>query len=222
MSDNPAEQFTTEEVPKAVWPLIPTAIRRAYLAADATIESAPYLTTPGGKYQRGDLIMLATSFEFQQLVANGSLPSFDGTWEFFARPTGKHFVMLTKRARITVSQVEDPRKKPRRAIFRNNYAELNELGLFDDSDENLIRAKEEAVRDGERRLLHILHGYQELNFAHLAYPHPERNRHMYRSPNLMKMPHEMPVDDLPPAEGPSESPNPETLEDIKKHLRDDE
>ncbi len=222
MSDNPAEQFTTEEVPQSIWPLIPTTIRRAYLAADATIDGSPYLGTPGGKYQRGDLIMLAASYEFQKLVKNGSLPSFDGTWEFFARPTGKHFVMLTARARITINQVEDPRKKPRLAVFRNNYAELNEVGLFDDWDENLIRAREEAAKDGERRLLHILHGYQELNFAHLAYPHPERNRHIYRSPNLMRMPHEMPLTDLPPPEGPSESPDPETIENIQRHLRDDE
>jgi hypothetical protein len=220
MADNPAEHFTDEEVPPSIRPLIPTAIRRAYLAADATIESAPYLTTPGGRYQRGDLIMLAASYEFQQLVTNGSLP-FDGAWEFFAKPTGKHFVMLTKRARITVNQIEDPRKKPRRAVHRNNYAELNQSNLFADFDEDLKRAREEAAKDSARRLLHILHGYQELDFAHLAYPHPDRNRHIYRSPNLMKMPHEMPMD-LPAAEGPSESPNPETLENIKRHLRDDE
>jgi hypothetical protein len=221
MSDNPAENFTDEEVPPSIRPLIPTAIRRAYLAADATIETSPYLTTPGGKYQRGDLIMLAASYEFQQLVASGSLP-FDGAWEFFAKPTGKHFVMLTKRARITVNQIEDPRKKPRRAVFRNNYAEINQSSLFKAFDEDLKRAKEEADKDGERRLLHILHGYQQLDFAHLAYPHPDRNRHIYRSPNLMKMPHEMPMTDLPPPEGPSESPNPETIENIQKHLRDDE
>jgi hypothetical protein len=220
MADNPAEHFTNEEVPPSIRPLIPTAIRRAYLAADATLERDPYLTTPGGRYQRGDLIMLAASYEFQQLVTNGSLP-FDGTWEFFAKPTGKHFVMLTKRARITVNQVEDPRKKPRRAVFRNNYAELNEHSLFDELDEELKRAREEAEKDSARRLLHILHGYQELDFAHIAYPHPDRNRHIYRSPNLMKMPHEIPLD-LPPAEGPSESPNPETLENIERHLREDE
>jgi hypothetical protein len=221
MSDNPAEHFTNEEVPPNIRPLIPTAIRRAYLAADATIESAPYLTTPGGRYQRGDLIMLAASYEFQQLVKNGSLP-FDGAWEFFAKPTGKHFVMLTKRARITVNQVEDPRKKPRRAVFRNNYAEINQSSLFEDFEEDLKRAREEADKDGERRLLHILHGYKEPDFAHLAYPHPDRNRHIYRSQNLMKMPHEMPMTDLPPPEGPSESPNPETIDNIQKHLRDDE
>lgn len=222
MADNPAEHFTNDEVPPKIRPLIPTALRRAYLAADATIERVSYLGTPGGKYQRGDLIMLAASYEFQQLVENGSLP-FDGTWEYFAKPTGKHFVMLTPRARITVSQIEDPLKKPRRAIFRANYAEINESGLFDDVDPEIRKAKEEAVIDGARRLLHILHGYQDLNFAHVAYPHPTKNRHIYKTPNLMKMPHEIPLDgDLPPVEGPAESPNPETIERIERHLRDED
>jgi hypothetical protein len=155
-TDNPAEQFADEEVPASVRPLFPSALRRAYSAADLTIDRDPYLTTPGGKYQRGDLIMLAASFEFQQLLENASLPGFDGTWQFFARPTGKHFVMLTKRARITLNQVEEPKKKPRRAVFRNNYAELNESGLFDDFDEDLKRAREEALRDGSRFRSHRL------------------------------------------------------------------
>ena len=109
-TDNPAEQFANDEVPDSLRPLFPSALRRAYSAADITIERDPYLATPGAKYQRGDLIMLAASYEFQQLVANGSLLNFDGSWEYFARPTGKHFVMLTNRARITLNQVEDPKK----------------------------------------------------------------------------------------------------------------
>jgi hypothetical protein len=220
-TDNPAEQFADDEVPDSIRPLFPSALRRAYSAADITIERDPYLATPGAKYQRGDLIMLAASYEFQQLVANGSLPNFDGSWQYFARPTGKHFVMLTNRARITLNQVEDPKKKPRHAVFRNNYAELNERGLFDDVDEDIQRAREEAERDGERRLLHILHGYQSLDFAHIAYPHPARNKHMYRSPNLMRVPHEI-ASDLPPAEGPADSPNPEAFENFERHIKDDE
>ncbi|MCW5695035.1 MAG: hypothetical protein KIT48_21965 [Pseudolabrys sp.] len=219
--DNPAEHFTDTEVPAELRPLFPAALRRAYSAADITMERDDYLATPGAKYQRGDLIMLAASYEFEQLLKRGLLPGFDGTWEFFAKPTGKHFVMLTSRARITLNQVQDPRKKPRRAVFRNNYAELNEAGLFDSFDDELKRAREEAERDGARRLLHILHGYHDLDFAHIAYPHPERNRHIYRSRNLMQLPHEV-SSDLPAPEGPSESPNPEAFENFERHLKDDE
>jgi hypothetical protein len=209
---NPAQRFVDEEVPSRIRHLLPSALRRAYAAADQTIERDSYLCTPGG------MIMLAASYELQELVKAGDLP-FDGKWEFFARPTGKHFVMLTKRARITTSQVDDSRKRPRRAVFRENYAELNESSLFPDINEELARKQEEAERNRERRLLHILHGYQDLEFAHIAYPHPEKNRHIYRTTNLLRLPHEI-ASGLSPAEGPEESPNPETLENLERHLRD--
>jgi hypothetical protein len=219
-SGNPAEQFVDDEVPPDRRHLIPSAIRRAYAAADRTMAQSPYFGTPGGKYQRGDLIMLAASYEFEVLVKEQALP-FDGIWEFFARPTGKHYVMLTPRSRITTSQIDDPRKRPRRAVFRANYAELNDKFLFDYMNAAAERQAEEAKRDGERRLIHILHGYQELQFVHLAYPHPGRNGHIYRSSNLLKMPHEV-TSDLPPEEGPADSPNPEALDKLNRHLREDD
>ncbi|HLN85703.1 MAG TPA: hypothetical protein VK200_04560 [Candidatus Limnocylindrales bacterium] len=219
--DNPAAQFVDEEWPNKYRPLIPAALRRAYLLADEAIDRIAFLRTVGGRYQRGDLIMLAASFEFEQLLASGSLP-FDGSWEYFARPTGQHFVIRTPRARITTSQVEDPRKKPRAAIFRANYAELNEKSLFPEVNEQRRLPREEIERDNERRLIHILHGYQTLDFAHLVYPHPESNRHIFRSLNLLNLPRDIDDTDpsLPPPEGPSDSPDPEALERIERHLRD--
>lgn len=215
LGGNPAEQFTDEEVPHELRHLFPSALRRAYLAADDTIDRHTYFQTPGGRYQRGDLIMLAASFEFELLVKSKSLP-FVGSWEDFAKPTGKHYVMRSPKAIITISQVENPAKRPRRAIFRSNYAELNDMSLFDTPDDIARRRAESG-----RRLLHILHGYHDLNFVYLAYPHPERNRHVYRSRNLMQIPHQI-SGDLPPAEGPSDSPSPEALEGIERHLRDDD
>jgi hypothetical protein len=222
VSENPAEIFVDEEVPRSVRSFIPSALRRAYATADETIDRNPYLATPGGKYQRGDLVMLAASFEFHQLVKAGSLP-FDGCWEFFARPTGKHFVMLTDRARITTSQVDDPRKKPRAAVHRENYGELNEISLLKEINEEREQILKALNKEESRRLIHILHGYHDLTFAHIAYPHPEENWHIYRTPNLLSGPHEISLNpDLPPPEGPSESPNPEVIESIERHLRDTE
>jgi hypothetical protein len=216
--DNPAEQFIDDEIAKKYRPILAAALRRAYPRADEAIERIAFLQTPGGGYQRGDLIMLAASYEFEQLVEAGSLP-FDGAWEYFARPTGKHFVMRTPRARITTSQIEDPRKKPRAAVFRANYAELNEYSLFEEINEQRKAQREEIERNGERRLIHILHGYQNLDFAHLAYPHPERNRHIYRSPNLLNLPYAL-DGDFPAPEGPVDSPDPEALERIERYIRD--
>ncbi|WP_267355542.1 MULTISPECIES: hypothetical protein [unclassified Methylobacterium] len=219
-ASNPAELFIEEEFPQTVWPLIPSALRRAYATADRTIDHNPYLSTPGGMYQRGDLIMLAASFELERLVRTGDLP-FDGDWEQYARPTGKHFVIRTKRALITANQVEDPAKKPRKAVFRMNFEESNQALLFQDDESERLKKIEQAKQDGERRSLHILHGYQNLNFAHIAYPDPERNSHIFRTQNLMRLPH-IAIGTLTPPEGPTESPDPEILESIERHFRDNE
>jgi hypothetical protein len=45
-TDNPAEQFANEEVPIIIRPLFPSALRRAYSAADISMERDPYLASP--------------------------------------------------------------------------------------------------------------------------------------------------------------------------------
>jgi hypothetical protein len=222
VSDDLAEIFVNKVLPDSVHPIIPSALRRAYAAAEQTIDQHPYLATPGGKYQRGDLIMLAASYEFELLVKGGNLP-FEGTWEFFARPTGKHFVMYSDLARVTIGRVEDASKKPRPAKHRENYSGLNEILLFPEMNAERERLIREAEQDGARSLLHILHGYRDLTFAHIAYPHPEKNEHIFLGPNLMRRPHDLTGDPgLPPPEGPSDSPNPEVIDNINRFLRDDE
>jgi hypothetical protein len=222
LSEDSAEILVNKVLPKSIHPIIPSALRRAYAAADKLIDEIPFLATPGGLYQRGDLIMVAASYEFELLVKGGNLP-FEGRWEFFARPTGKHFVMYSDSARVTIGQVEDPSKKPRRARHRENYSGLNEILLFPEMNverEKLIREAEQA---GARSLLHILHGYRDLAFVHVAYPHPERNEHIYLGPNLLRLPHELSGDPgLLPPEGPSDSPKPEVIDNIRRFIRDQE
>src|SRR4051794_32200428 len=110
-ADNPAERFLGEEFPAHRYHLIPSALLRAYAAADHAIEMLEFLATPGGRFQRGDLIAAAAEFEFKKLIDSGDLP-FDYSWEWYHRKTGKHIVTWTPRARCTISQVEDWAKKP--------------------------------------------------------------------------------------------------------------
>jgi hypothetical protein len=212
-AENPAEQFLNTEVPPRLHPLIPSTLRRAYAAATEMVDRHPQLSTPGGKYQRGDLIAIAADYEFELLVKSNSLP-FEPSWEYYARPTGKHFVMRSARAHITISQVEDPTQRPRNAVYRNRFALSNIGFLFKEMNE-------EVERDKERRLIHIVHGYQTLTFAHLTLPHPHRNKNVWSSRNLLNIPHVV-TSDLPASEGPSESPTPETIENLSRHLRDDD
>jgi hypothetical protein len=212
-AENPAEEFLEKEFPPELRPLIPSALRRAYAAADEMIERHPQLATPRARYQRGDLVAVAADYEFELLVKVGSLP-FEPSWEYYARPTGKHFVMRSRRAHITISQLEDPTQKPRNAVFRNRFALPNGRYLFE-------YMNEEVERDKALRLIHVLHGYQDSTFAHLTLPHPHENRHVWSTRNLMGIPHVV-ASDLPKAEGPAESPEPETIENLERHLRDND
>jgi hypothetical protein len=122
--------------------------------------------------------------------------------------------MRGKQSRITLAQVEHPGQKPRNAAYRDEFAVPNSVYLFEEMNE-------EVRREDGLRLIHIIHGYQTLNFAHLALPHPKQNKNVWTSPNLMKIPHEI-TTDLPPAEGPSDSPTPEGIENLERRMRDDE
>jgi hypothetical protein len=211
----PAE-FLEQEFPSGLHPLVPGALRRAYASADAAIDQIQFLQTKAGFLQRGDLIVLATEYEFWRLIENGSL-DFDYSWEPYARPTGLHLVMRTPNARVTISQVQDPDRQPRSADFRSNYAVSNERSLFEEDN---------RAADAENALKHILllHGYQALTFAHLALPSARGPRHIYRTPNLFGRPYEEtgPVVRGPNDEGPRESPDPGAVEHIKRTIADND
>jgi hypothetical protein len=209
--ENPALDFLDVEFPAAYRHYLPSALRRAYATASRLIEAEPSLQTPGGRIQRGDLVAHAAEWEIMRLVQGGSLP-FDCSWEEYARPTGRHLVVWTKRGRLTVSQVQDADKKPRSADFRDKYAMSNQPFLF--------KFMQEEIEDASgRRHILLIHGYQELTFSHLTIPHAHANRHIAVSPNLMLIPH---VATAEPAkeEGPVQAPDPEATENLRRIIRD--
>ncbi|WP_397540490.1 hypothetical protein [Roseomonas mucosa] len=208
---NPAQDFLDQEVALDLRPLFPAALKRAYATANRLIRDVPALATTGGRLQRGDLIAAAAEYEVEKLVTTGQLP-FDCSWEPYARPTGLHLVVYTSAARLTINQVEDPRHKPRSAVFRENYGLANKPYLFDYMNE------EELRRTGRKHLL-LIHGYQDLNFAHLAVPHGTRNHHIAKTPNLLLMPHIV-SESVPDAEGPTDTPELEAIEHLTRIIRD--
>lgn len=213
VAENPARQFIDTEFPVHFRPLIGPALRRAYGAVDALMERVEFLATPSGKFQRGDLLVKATEYEFVRMIEAGSLP-FDPAWEQYASPTGKHLVMRTRRARITINQVETMTTKPRKAVFRENFGLSNTKYLFDEWND-------EAQSEEERRHLVLLHGYQKLTFANLAMPDPTKSRLIEWTDNLLKIAHEVPDQETEiKAEGPAESPDPEAIEDMIKFISD--
>jgi hypothetical protein len=208
---NPALDFLNEEVPLDCRHFLPSALRRAYATATRLVEAEPSLQTPGGRFQRGDLIAHAAEWEMMRLVQGGFLP-FDYSWEPYARPTGNHLVVWTRRGRLTISQVEDAERKPRGAEFRDNYAETNQKYLFKYMND------EREAKAAKKHIL-LIHGYHDLTFSFLTIPHAKANYHIAKSPNLMTIPHiAAPV----PAkeEGPTQAPDPEATENLRRIIRD--
>lgn len=209
---NPAQELADQEFPLARRTVIAPALKRAYANVDKLMDSVEWLRTPSGKFHRGDLIVLSTEFQLALLAEKGSLP-FETSWEPYASPTGKHLVMRSARAILTINQIDGPKKKPRRAAFRNSLGLPNMEYLFEHLNEQLKQER------GRKHIL-LLHGYQQISFAHLGVPNPTTSSLIWHSDNLLGLPHEVSAAET--QEGPSESPDPQAIEDIIRAVRDNE
>jgi len=186
---NPKE-FLEDQFPRRFWPLIPTTLRTAYKAAERLAASDPILQIESAKDNHGRVISWATDLGFKRLIETGQLP-FDYRWQPFTQPTGRYLEIRLSHSVATISQVADPAAQPRSVRFREN-GRVNNEPFFD-----LPEFEAEKEVTGLPHLL-IVHGHQELNFAHLAVPHPQHHRnYRFRTNNLLRMPHEI------PSEGPA-------------------
>lgn len=205
-----AQDLLTEQFPSETRRLLVPALRRGYAAVDRLIEAEPIFATPAGKFQKGDLNVLAVELEIHKLTVAGKLP-FEASWEYYDAPTGKHLVLRSDALRMTINQVRAMGQKPRQAAFRDTYGLPNTRYLFEDWNE---------ADERENNLPHVLllHGYQDLSFAQLAVPNPSANDLIECSSNLLMTIHEgsYPVAE----EGPADSPDPEVIEDLTKFIRD--
>ena len=124
--------------------------------------------------------------------------------------------MTSGRARITINQIAEPHAKPRSAKFRDNYGVPNTEYLWPEWNE-------EARRAAGLKHLVLLHGFQTLTFANVALPHPKARQLIWRTENLMDLLHEVPEERAGPGEeGPSDSPDPEAIENLRRIIRDND
>ena len=185
-----ADVFVRDQISPQLWPHFVTVLRTAYAAADDVIRDTPILQVKSAEDNKGRIIQWAVDFGLERAVEIGTL-SCDCRWRPFAKPTGRYLELRFEHSRLTISQVENPKKQPRNVVFRDNARLGNgQGGLFEDEK------TDSAIND----LPHILlvHGHQTLNFAHLAVPSPSsQSSYLWRSSNLLNVPHEV------PAEGPA-------------------
>ncbi|KQY95922.1 hypothetical protein ASD21_05275 [Caulobacter sp. Root1455] len=178
-----AEAFLFDQVPPSRRALIPTALKTAYAAAAAHIDDTPFLKVPS--VQRGRIVQWAVDYGLAGLIQSGQWDA-DFRWRYFEKPTGQYLEVLLSHSVVTVSQVAEPEKQPRDVRFRANRRLRNQgwlKGLPDPS------GKVETL--GVPHIL-LVHGHQDLNFAHLGLPNEDHAKgYLYRTPNLMQMPHEV-------------------------------
>lgn len=169
---------------------IPPTLQTAYAAADILIKSDPILNVPSAQDNRGRIIQYAVDRGFQTLMETGGWP-FDYRWAEFERGTGHYLEIRAPYLVMTISQVADPSKQPRDVCFRANKRLNNQTWLagMEPEDEKAIFGLPHAL---------ILHGHQTLNFAHLGMPKgAHADGFEYRTPNLMLLPHAVPMTEPP-------------------------
>jgi hypothetical protein len=205
------EEFVESEILPTDRALIVPTGRRAYAAARNLMQETGFLQTPAAEISAfGHLVAYAMDFAFEGLIKSGRW-NFDFSWRAFQRPTGKHLCIFTKNAVLTISQLIEADKQPRRAEFRENYKFANQAFLFPEL--------EPEFDPSDKPHMILGHGYHTMRFAHLGIPSPEhRETWLYQSKNLVNMIHDA-TDDVAPVEEAVDEQL--TLkEQIKRHVRD--
>lgn len=189
-----AEAFLRDQVPPALRALIPATLKTAYEAASRLIADEPILNVASAQDNRGRIVQWAVDLGFERLCLSGQWP-FEPRWRYFERPTGRYLEIRPSHSVLTISQVADAKNQPRDVAFRENKRLSGQAWL-----RGLPRPDDETPLGGEPHIL-LVHGYQELNFAHLGIPRGEHHKgYHYRSPNLMLMPHLVSTPEPPPEE----------------------
>ena len=190
---NQSEAFLYDQVPPPLRPMIPATLKKAYAAAALLIESEPILQVTSATDNRGRIIQWAVDLGFERLVTSGQWP-FDADWRYFDHPTGRYLEIRPSHSVLTISQVADPKKQPRDVRFRAN----KRLGITGWLKGLPNPAEEESPTSGVPHVL-LVHGHRDLNFAHLGIPHENHKLgYLFRTANLMLMPHEVPAPEHPP------------------------
>lgn len=177
-----AEAFLKDQISPALRSLIPLTLKTAYEAAQALIKDEPILNVVSAADNRGRVVQWAVDLGFERLVKSGQWP-FDCRWQYFEKPTGRYLEILPSHSVLTISQISEPRKQPRDVKFRANKRLNSQPWLTG------LPKIEEPKSVGLPHVL-LIHGYQDLNFAHLGIPNENQKKgYHYRTANLMLMPH---------------------------------
>lgn len=212
-----AERFLLDQVPPRYRALIPPVLKDARAAVALMARSEPILQVPSAEDNHGRLISWAVDLGVEKLIRSGRWP-VDCRWRYFAQPTGRYLQIRLSHSVMSISQVADPTVQPRDVRFRQN-ARLNNQPSFD------LREFDDTRMVAGLPAFLLIHGRiarDEIaeEFAHIGVPHPVHSKdYIYRTPNLMTMPHEI-RPDVPPIEDTDTDAIISLKEEIEKWRRD--
>jgi hypothetical protein len=179
---DPAQAFLLDQIPVPQRAVIPTTLKSAYDAFKQLVKDEPILNVESARQNWGRFIQFSVDLAFERLVESGRWGQ-GCTWKSFSKPTGRFLEVAFSHSTLTISQVADPTKQPRDVGFRENLRTRSQMCM------EFI--KDDEPPSGPIHIL-LLHGHQELTFAHLAIPEPEiRRGFQTRTGNLLAMPHEV-------------------------------
>lgn len=185
-----ADLFIDDQFPVKSRAHLPTALQTAYESVGALAKDTPFLALPSA--QLGHLRAWACELAIKRLIDSGKLP-YDYDWQPYKNGTGNWLRVRLSHSVLSVHQLVDATKTPRKADYRNNGF-FNNQGVFD---------LPELVEDTRLRgLPHLVltHGHNELSFAHVGLPKLKGKGYFARTPNLMATLHVV-ESDVPPLEG---------------------
>lgn len=207
-----AEQFLADQISPVARALVPPTLKSAYAAAGLLIREEPILQVASAEDNRGRLVAWAVDLAFEKLLQSKQWP-FDYQWRDFAQPTGRYLEIRLSHSALSISQVANPGRQPRNVVFREN-GRLNNEPFFD-----LEEFREEGEVHGLPHFI-LIHGHQDLTFAHIGVPHSVYRRDwIYKTPNLLNLPHPV-ASDLPAAKSTDFEATMSLKEEIEKWRKD--
>lgn len=182
-----AKTLINEELPIQVRSLLVSAIKEAYILAEAHFQGNEFLNWLVGKDLLPYLRRVAVEYLIKRLLDNKRLP-FQYEIRYNSIRNCRHLEMLTNRSVITISQVPTQISLPRNAEFRNNYRLMNQTTLDFGPKYSL------NFTDGPFYIL-LTHGYarKEPDFICLGVPKPPEEKGWIERINLLKEPHQVQI-----------------------------
>jgi hypothetical protein len=195
MNASIAQSFLLDQIPLSVQRLLPPRLKLAYEAADQLIGGSPMLQVPTARDNRGRMISWAVDYSIKGLIESGDW-AVDYRWRTFTNPTGHYLEVRLPHATLSISQVSFYQEQPRNVVFRENARLANsQMDFFKQAGDD------DAEEGGGAPSFLLVHGYKELQFAHIGIPHKHHEHgYIYQTPNLLGLIHAVPPSDLPPPE----------------------